>query len=119
LPSGLSATSGLPLGTCIQATVTATFGLPKVGQLVTPGCTYVGHLEVVDIGLPRSVTETPDPPRIWLEAGDLAGVIHPRTTASHKGSFGHVLVVGGSVGKTGAGLGNPSGADLFAWDCGG
>ena len=104
LPSGLSATSGLPLGTCIQATVTATFGLPKVGQLVTPGCTFVGHLEVVDIGLPRSVTETPDPPRIWLEAGDLAGVIHPRTTASHKGSFGHVLVVGGSVGKTGAGV---------------
>ncbi|MGD8878585.1 MAG: NAD(P)H-hydrate epimerase, partial [Syntrophobacterales bacterium] len=42
LPSGLSASSGLPLGTCIQATATATFGLPKVGQLVTPGCTFVG-----------------------------------------------------------------------------
>jgi NAD(P)H-hydrate epimerase len=102
LPSGLSATSGLPLGTCIQATVTATFGLPKVGQLVTPGCTSVGHLEVVDIGLPRSLTETPDPPRIWLEAEDLAAMIGPRSTTSHKGSFGHVLVVGGSVGKTGA-----------------
>lgn len=103
LPSGLSATSGLPLGTCIQATVTATFGLPKVGQLVTPGCTFVGHLEIVDIGLPRSVTEAPEPPRMWLEADDLAGMIHPRSAASHKGSFGHVLVVGGSVGKTGAG----------------
>ena len=103
LPSGLSASSGLPLGTCIQATATATFGLPKVGQLVTPGCTFVGHLEVVDIGLPRSVTETPTPPRMWLEDGDLAGMLPPRSTASHKGSFGHVLVVGGSVGKTGAG----------------
>ena len=103
LPSGLSASSGLPLGTCIRASVTATFGLPKVGQLVTPGCSYVGHLEVVDIGLPRSVTETPDPPRVWLEAGDLAPLVRPRHIDSHKGSFGHVLVVGGSVGKTGAG----------------
>ncbi len=103
LPSGLNASSGLPLNTCIQADVTATFGLPKVGQLVTPGCSFVGHLEVVDIGLPRSVTETADPPHIWLEAGDLAPLVRPRSIASHKGSFGHVLVVGGSVGKTGAG----------------
>jgi NAD(P)H-hydrate epimerase len=102
LPSGLSATSGLPLGTCIHATVTATFGLPKVGQLVTPGCTHVGDLEVVDIGLPRNVTESPDPPCLWLQAEDLAGVVSVRNIASHKGSFGHVLVVGGSVGKTGA-----------------
>lgn len=103
LPSGLSATNGVPLGACIQATVTATFGLPKVGQLVTPGCDYVGHLEVVDIGLPRSVTEAAEPPRLWLEASDLAPLLRSRSLASHKGSFGHVLVVGGSVGKTGAG----------------
>jgi len=103
LPSGLSATSGVPLGACIQATVTATFGLPKVGQLVTPGCVYVGHLEVVDIGLPRSVTEAAEPPRLWLEASDLAPLLRSRSFASHKGSFGHVLIVGCSVGKTGAG----------------
>ncbi len=103
LPSGLNASSGLPMGSCIRATVTATFGLPKVGQLVTPGSSYVGHLEVVDIGLPRSVTETAEPPRVWLEAGDLAPLIRPRSMESHKGSFGHVLVVGGSLGKTGAG----------------
>jgi NAD(P)H-hydrate epimerase len=103
LPSGLNASSGLPLGTCIQADITATFGLPKVGQLVTPGCSFVGHLEVVDIGLPRSITESKDPPRIWLEASDLGPLVRPRSVASHKGSFGHVLVVGGSVGKTGAG----------------
>ena len=103
LPSGLSATSGVPLGVCIQASVTATFGLPKVGQLVTPGCGYVGHLEVADIGLPRSVTEAAEPPRVWLEARDVAPLVGSRSLASHKGSFGHVLVVGGSVGKTGAG----------------
>ena len=103
LPSGLSATSGVPLGACIKASVTATFGLPKVGQLVTPGCVYVGHLEVVDIDLPRSVIEAAEPPRIWLDESDLAPLLRARSLASHKGSFGHVLVVGGSVGKTGAG----------------
>jgi NAD(P)H-hydrate epimerase len=71
--------------------------------LVTPGCSFVGHLEVVDIGLPRSVIETEDADRIWLEASDLASIIRPRSIDSHKGSFGHVLIVGGSVGKTGAG----------------
>jgi hydroxyethylthiazole kinase-like uncharacterized protein yjeF len=103
LPSGLSATSGVPLGACVEASVTATFGLPKVGQLVTPGCTYVGHLEVVDIGLPRSVTEVAEPPILWLEESDLAPLLGTRSLTSHKGSFGHALVVGGSVGKTGAG----------------
>jgi NAD(P)H-hydrate epimerase len=103
LPSGLDASSGTPLGGCIQADVTATFGLPKIGQVVTPGCSFVGHLEVVDIGLPRSVTEASDPQKIWLEESDLTSLLSPRPIAAHKGSFGHVLVVGGSVGKTGAG----------------
>ena len=103
LPSGLSASSGVPLGVCIEASVTVTFGLPKVGQLVTPGCGYVGHLEVIDIGLPRSVTEATEPPRLWLEASDVAPLLRSRSLASHKGTFGHALVVGGSVGKTGAG----------------
>jgi NAD(P)H-hydrate epimerase len=103
LPSGLDATTGLPLGVCIRATVTATFGLAKIGQLVTPGCSFVGCLEVVDICLPRSVTEMVEPPRLWLDLRELAPLVRTREMASHKGSFGHVLVVAGSVGKTGAG----------------
>jgi NAD(P)H-hydrate epimerase len=103
LPSGLDATTGLPLGVCVQARVTATFGLAKIGQLVTPGCSFVGDLEIVDIGLPRSVTDMEEPPRVWLEQGEPALLVRPREVASHKGSFGHVLIVAGSVGKTGAG----------------
>jgi hydroxyethylthiazole kinase-like uncharacterized protein yjeF len=103
LPSGLDATTGLPLGACVRATATATFGLAKIGQLVTPGCSFVGHLEVVDIGLPRNVTEMEEPPRLWLDPRDMAPLVRAREIASHKGSFGHVLVVAGSVGKTGAG----------------
>jgi hydroxyethylthiazole kinase-like uncharacterized protein yjeF len=103
LPSGLDAGTGLPLGPCIQASVTATFGLAKVGQLVTPGCSFVGRLEVVDIGLPRNVTDMMEPPRIWLDSREMAPLVRPRTITGHKGSYGHVLMVGGSVGKTGAG----------------
>jgi hydroxyethylthiazole kinase-like uncharacterized protein yjeF len=103
LPSGLDATTGLPQGVCIQAKVTATFGLAKIGELVTPGSFYVGDLEVVDIGLPRSVTEMEEPPRVWLEPDEPALMVRPREVGSHKGSFGHVLIVAGSVGKTGAG----------------
>jgi len=103
LPSGLDATTGLPLGVCIEASVTATFGLAKIGQLVTPGCAFVGCLEVVDIGLPRSVTEMAEPSRLSLDLRELAPLVRAREMASHKGSFGHVLVVAGSVGKTGAG----------------
>jgi hydroxyethylthiazole kinase-like uncharacterized protein yjeF len=103
LPSGLDATTGLPLGVCVRARVTATFGLAKIGQLVTPGCSFVGDLEVVDIGLPRRVTHVEEPPRVWLEPGEPALLVRPREAASHKGSFGHVVIVAGSVGKTGAG----------------
>lgn len=103
LPSGLDATTGLPLGICVRATVTATFGLAKIGQLVTPGCSFVGHLEVVDIGLPRNVTEMEESPRLYLDLPELATLVRAREIGSHKGSFGHVLVVAGSVGKTGAG----------------
>jgi len=103
VPSGLDATTGLPLGVCVQARVTATFGLAKIGQLVTPGCSFVGELEVVDIGLPRSITDMEEPPGVWLKPGAPALLVKPRAVASHKGSFGHVLIVAGSVGKTGAG----------------
>jgi NAD(P)H-hydrate epimerase len=103
LPSGLDATTGRPLGVCVQARVTATFGLAKIGQLVTPGCSFVGDLQVVDIGLPRSVTDMEEPPGVWLEPGEQALLVRPREVASHKGSFGHVLILAGSVGKTGAG----------------
>src|SRR5881409_3753025 len=52
IASGLSADTGMPLGIAVRATVTATFGHPKVGQLIYPGVEYTGLLAVVDIGIP-------------------------------------------------------------------
>ena len=57
IPSGLDSDTGRPRGDCIRATVTATFGLPKIGHVVLPGSEFVGRLEVVDIGIPPIVVD--------------------------------------------------------------
>ncbi len=102
IPSGLDASSGRPLGVCIKAVATATFGLPKVGQVITPGHNYVGKLKVVDIGIPQSVITEFNPRRVFFDSTEAAGLLKPRQDDSHKGTYGHLLVVSGSVGKTGA-----------------
>jgi NAD(P)H-hydrate epimerase len=62
----------------------------------------VGDLVVADIGIPASLIAQANP-RLWLlEEDDVRRAYPPRDRAAHKGRFGHVLVIGGSVGKTGA-----------------
>ena len=57
IPSGLDANTGKPLGTAIRASLTVTFGLPKVGHLIPPGLDYVGEVKVIDIGIPKRLVE--------------------------------------------------------------
>jgi hydroxyethylthiazole kinase-like uncharacterized protein yjeF len=102
IPSGLDSDTGRPRGCCIQASVTATFGLPKIGHVVLPGSEFVGRLEVVDIGIPPVVVDEVRPNHHLL-TGEMVGAwFHSRDAQSHKGTTGHLLVVGGSPGKTGA-----------------
>ncbi|HOI96668.1 MAG TPA: NAD(P)H-hydrate dehydratase [Syntrophobacter fumaroxidans] len=102
IPSGLDASTGKPLGTAIRATATATFGFLKIGQVVEPGCDYVGRLKVIDIGIPPTLPEKHDIRRRWLTDESLSAWVEPRPGGTHKGSAGHVAVLSGSVGKTGA-----------------
>jgi len=102
IPSGLSSDSGQPLGFCVQADLTITFGLPKVGQILFPGCRFVGRLFVVDLGIPSSFYPVPNERVELLESGILAPLLPKRDPEGHKGSYGHVLVLAGSKGKTGA-----------------
>ena len=104
IASGLSADTGRPLGTAVRATVTATFGLPKVGQVVYPGVDYTGLLAVVDIGIPPAALEAVGPRTSLLETREVGALLPPRARDAHKGTFGHVLVVAGSAGKSGAAL---------------
>jgi len=101
IPSGVEASSGRVLGVAVRADLTVTFALAKVGQAVWPGLAQVGELVVADISIPRRLLEEADTPYELLEPGELPSV-PPRSPWAHKGNFGHLLVVAGSPGKTGA-----------------
>jgi NAD(P)H-hydrate epimerase len=104
IASGLSADTGVPLGTAVRATVTATFALPKLGQLVYPGVDHTGLLAVVDIGIPPEALAVVNPRAALLEAEEVGALLPPRRRDANKGTFGHVLVIAASRGKTGAAL---------------
>jgi len=103
IPSGLDADTGKPLGTAIRASLTITFGLPKIGHLIPPGFDYVGKVKVIDIGIPKKLMEEEKIPICLLEKEEIQRWLSiPRLPDTHKGDYGHLLVIAGSVGKTGA-----------------
>jgi NAD(P)H-hydrate epimerase len=110
LPSGLCADTGQLLGEAVQADLTLTFELPKLGLALEPGRTRAGRVRVVRIGIAPEAPGLVFEVELWTRAA--AGARLPaRPPAGHKGSFGHALLVAGSEGKTGA-------AALAAWGAG-
>ena len=103
IPSGINTDSGDPLGICVQADITVTFGQAKIGQVIHPGRECTGFLEVVDIGIPEKAVSEADI-RLELLENKVGKWLPVRVPTSHKGSFGHLLIVAGSIGKTGAAL---------------
>jgi NAD(P)H-hydrate epimerase len=102
IPSGLDANTGKALGNCIKADLTITFAHPKVGLLIPEGTEYVGELEIIDISIPKYLIEEEKIQNYIIDRDELKSLLKPRNLNSHKGDFGHLLVVAGSTGKTGA-----------------
>jgi NAD(P)H-hydrate epimerase len=103
LPSGLSADSCDPIGESIEAGTTVTLAAPKLPLVLPPAETRAGDIVIADIGIPSDVLDSVDGPRIeLLTRSAVREHITPRTPDSHKGDYGHVLVVAGSRGKAGA-----------------
>jgi NAD(P)H-hydrate epimerase len=102
IPSGLNADTGQVMGAAVRADLTVTFGFPKLGQLVFPGAELVGRLIRVDIGIPREVTDQVPARYHLLEPEDFRDLLKTEEKDIHKGSRGHLLVLAGSTGKTGA-----------------
>ena len=100
IPSGLDADTGRPLGAAVQADVTVTFAPAKLGMCIHPGVDYAGKLCVTDITIPRTLWE--DLPLELLTFEKCRGLIKKRAADSHKGTYGHLLVLAGSPGKSGA-----------------
>ncbi len=103
LPSGLSADSPAPIGPHVTAALTVTLGAPKLPLVLAPGEAAAGTVVVADIGIPPFVFESLGPPDIRLvDRGTARALVPARHADTHKGTYGHVLVVAGSRGKTGA-----------------
>lgn len=101
LPSGLSSDLGELLGPTIKADLTVTFAALKRGLLLYPGALQAGTVEVGDLGIPSSLLN--DGLQVgFLTARDITSLLPPRPPHAHKGTFGHLLVLAGSPGKTGA-----------------
>ena len=102
LPSGIHADTGAVLGAAVQANLTVTFGLPKLGLYTGAGLDHAGDVEIVDIGIPPAFVDT-IASRVSLITQDMIGRLIPdRRPSSHKGTYGHAGIIAGSVGKTGA-----------------
>jgi hydroxyethylthiazole kinase-like uncharacterized protein yjeF len=101
LPTGVHADTGAVARRAVRADLTVTFGYPKRGHFLYPGRAFAGTLEVVDIGLAQDALAA-DLPVSLATPEAMAALLPARDPRAHKGSVGRVLVVGGSVGLTGA-----------------
>ena len=104
IPSGLDTDKGGPLGVAIQAEMTAALGFPKLGEVIYPGVRYTGQLVVADIGLDERAVAQVVPQAELLERETVRWLVPRRDSDTHKGSYGHLLIVAGSRGKTGAAI---------------
>lgn len=102
IPSGLNADTGAALPEAVRADVTVTMGLPKLGLVLGRGPDVSGRIVAADIGIPRGAGPCPPVSPDWIAEEEAAAWIEVRRRTDHKGSFGHLLVVAGSVGCAGA-----------------
>jgi NAD(P)H-hydrate epimerase len=102
VPSGLSGDTAEVKGRAVRAHAVVTFAAPKIPHLFPPAEAFCGHLVVSQIGIPEEAVEDEGIYVEWVDDDVLAGMLPPRPDSSHKGDYGHVLILGGSIGKAGA-----------------
>ncbi len=102
IPSGLHAGLGRPLGVCVKADATVTFGLEKRGMVFYPGRSLAGKVFVEDIGFPKKAVDACLPGAHTFDMSDMKR-LPVRKPDSNKGDHGRLLVIAGSKGMAGAG----------------
>jgi NAD(P)H-hydrate epimerase len=103
IPSGLHADTGEAQGDVVVADHTVTFTAPKPGLFLGAGAHHTGELAVRNIGSPRELIEEIGKGKLrWSEPQEFTRFALPRKPTGHKGTYGHALIVAGSVGKSGA-----------------
>jgi NAD(P)H-hydrate epimerase len=100
IPSGITGDCGEMSSVAVEAQLTLAVGLPKTGCFVAQGMRHSGKIHVLDAGFPKKLLKEGD--RNLLLPHDVAKLVKKRDKFDHKNRFGHVLVIGGSKGLTGA-----------------
>ncbi|MGK5083776.1 NAD(P)H-hydrate dehydratase [Bdellovibrionota bacterium FG-1] len=100
IPSGVSGDTGAVHGNSVMASMTVSFGFPKLGHFLPPGAARRGELINVDISLPARFRKEGD--KFLLLKQPIAHLVQERDRYGHKNSFGHTLLIGGSPGRLGA-----------------
>jgi len=102
IPSGLSSDSFEMIGPAVRADITVTLAAPKIAHVLPPAEGWVGELVVADISIPPQLFDAPHLKLELTEKGGLLRSFQKRRNDSHKGTYGHLFIIAGSLGKTGA-----------------
>ncbi|MGB7540383.1 MAG: NAD(P)H-hydrate dehydratase [Anaerolineales bacterium] len=101
-PSGVDCDTGAAAPQTIPADLTVTLGAAKPGLIAFPAAEMVGRLIVADIGLPEELEALRLPGAQLADPELVRGWLRPRPRNAHKGTFGRVIVIGGSINYPGA-----------------
>jgi NAD(P)H-hydrate epimerase len=102
LPSGANASSAEPFDPCVQAEVTVTFAAPKYCHVFEPAALYCGEVIVADITIPEIAIDEEQVTLALITPKDVQPHVASRLARTHKGSYGHVGIIAGSPGRSGA-----------------
>jgi NAD(P)H-hydrate epimerase len=103
-PSGMDSDTGKVLGTCVKADYTATYCCAKPGHFIHGSFSWTGKLEIIDIGIPPEAIDRANITTELSTVDTFTTLAQPllRKKTAHKGSHGHLLILAGSIGMTGA-----------------
>jgi len=104
IASGVNSDTGAVMGIAARALLTVTFGYAKYGHVSFPGAGLCGDLEITEIGFAPEAIGDVAPRGSLIERAEAAALIRPRAINTHKGTYGHPLIVAGSQGKSGAAI---------------
>lgn len=104
ISSGVNSDTGALMGVAVRAAATMTFGYAKYGHVSYPGAELCGELEIADIGFVPEALRDVAPSGRMLERAEAAALLRPRAANTHKGTYGHLMIIAGGRGKSGAAI---------------
>jgi NAD(P)H-hydrate epimerase len=104
VPSGIDASQANPPGPAVEATLTVTFAAPKLAHVFSPAADFCGEVVVADISIPAEAIDAENAQLSLITPDDALALFQTRSAETHKGTYGHLAVLAGSEGRSGAAI---------------